>query len=84
MFVPLVDIVALLLLAIVPGQKLPNLMASRQYFSSGSESWLKQPVRKTDAKAWCRAVIATRKMRWPLLAASCLMEFIWFSQGMSL
>ncbi len=27
---------------------------------------------------------ATRKVRWPLLAASALMEFIWFSQGMSL
>ena len=30
------------------------------------------------------SLTATRKMRWPLLAASCLMEFIWFSQGMSL
>ena len=27
---------------------------------------------------------ATKKVRWPLLAASVLMEFIWFSQGMSL
>ncbi len=30
------------------------------------------------------SLTATRKMRWPLLAASCLMEFIWFSQGVSL
>jgi hypothetical protein len=30
------------------------------------------------------SLTATRKMRWPLLAAASLMEFIWFSQGMSL
>ena len=30
------------------------------------------------------SLTATRKMRWLLLAASCLMEFIWFSQGVSL
>jgi hypothetical protein len=30
------------------------------------------------------SLAATRKMRWPLLAALCLMELIWFSQGMSL
>jgi uncharacterized membrane protein len=30
------------------------------------------------------SLTATRKMRWPLLVASCLMEFFWFSQGMSL
>jgi len=30
------------------------------------------------------SLTATRRMRWPLLAASCLMELIWFSQGMSL
>ena len=30
------------------------------------------------------SLTATRKMRWPLLAGSCLMEFIWFSQGVSL
>ena len=30
------------------------------------------------------SLTATRRMRWPLLAASCLMEFIWFSQGVTL
>ena len=30
------------------------------------------------------SLTASKKMRWPLLAASFLMEFIWFSQGMSL
>ena len=30
------------------------------------------------------SLTATRKLRWPLLAASCLMEFIWFWQGVSL
>jgi hypothetical protein len=30
------------------------------------------------------SLAATKKVRWPLLAASVLIEFIWFSQGMSL
>ena len=30
------------------------------------------------------SLAATKKMRWPLLAASALMLFLWFSQGMSL
>jgi hypothetical protein len=30
------------------------------------------------------SLVATKKARWPLLAASVLIEFIWLSQGMSL
>jgi hypothetical protein len=30
------------------------------------------------------SLTATKRVRWPLLAASVLMEFVWLSQGMSL
>ena len=50
MFVPLVDIVALLLLVVVPGQKKPNRYGEPAIFLQRFRGWLKQHVSKTDAK----------------------------------
>jgi uncharacterized membrane protein YhaH (DUF805 family) len=50
MFVPLVDIVALLLLMVVPGQKRPNRYGEPSIFLQRFRSWLKQRVPKTDSK----------------------------------
>ena len=54
----------------------------------GSGNWTTLPSIRTGNYLSLLGLIvsltATRKMRWPLLAGSFLMEFIWFSQGMSL
>lgn len=54
----------------------------------GNGNWTTLPSIRTGNYVSLLALIAsltaTRKMRWPLLAASFLMEFIWFGQGMSL
>jgi glucan phosphoethanolaminetransferase (alkaline phosphatase superfamily) len=51
----------------------------------GNGNWITLPSIRTGKYAsllgLLASLIATRKMRWPLLAASCL---IWFSQGVSL
>ena len=53
----------------------------------GNGNWTTLPSIRTgnyiSSLGLLASLTATRKMRWPLLAASCLMEFIWFSQGMS-
>ena len=48
-FVPLVDIVALLLLLVVPGQQRPNRYGEPPIFLQRFRSWFKQRVPKTDA-----------------------------------
>jgi hypothetical protein len=54
----------------------------------GNGNWTTMPSIRTgnylSLLGLLASLAATRKIRWPLLAASFLMEFIWFSQGMSL
>jgi hypothetical protein len=54
----------------------------------GNGNWTTLPSIRTGNYLSLLGVLAsltaTKKMRWPLLAASFLMEFIWFSQGVSL
>jgi len=50
MFVPLVDIVALLLLVVVPGQNKLNRYGEPPIFLQRFRDWPKQHVSKTDAK----------------------------------
>lgn len=54
----------------------------------GNGNWTTLPSIRTgnylSSLGLLASLMATRRMRWPLLAASCLMELIWSSQGMGL
>jgi len=54
----------------------------------GSGNWTTLPSIRTGNYLSLLGLVAslagTKKVRWPLLASSVLMELIWFSQGVSL